>query len=123
MPKVYRIENSKGEGPFHKDALAPSGFGMRRCPRDMPAGYTQPHDGHLTRSYGNCIYGFPTLAQLRKWFWKYQRDHLKPQGFRVGIYNVPDADDAYQRSHSQVTFIRKKATKVGELDLVTLQPI
>lgn len=85
-----------------------------------------PHDPGepWSRSVGDFvdrraqIFGFESIAQLRRWFHKSERRKLAEAGFSLAFYHVPAGH--MDRGKSQVTFSKHESEKVGAVDLLTI---
>lgn len=120
--KIYRVENSYGEGPYqmlHVAALLRNHDDGAVATSNTPTPWQDPVLGDI---FGNLLnthsFGFGSVAQLKAWFTKRSRNVLARHGLCVGVYDAPDADTIV--SPYQAVFPMDKSRRVETLDLATL---
>ena len=116
--KVYRLEHSEsGQGPYSHNVRYPAGTVTPEIvdmaiawskvkknlsnAHDFDSDHPCPHDDgmqHLT----NYKYGFSSLKSLAEWFNDGWLERLKPFGFVIKVYSVPD--DEVEIGNKQVSF-------------------
>lgn len=126
---IYRIERADGSGPFgnglsttyddHKRA------GVASC-YDPPAPYDNRERGSDLHAHAKrqgitgWHFGFTSKAQIRRWFRsKKGRRAMAEVGGVLSVYEVPSR--WLIRGYEQVIFKRSKASRVGFLNLETLE--
>jgi hypothetical protein len=128
---VYRIEDAKGDGPWHVGAVFDYDD-AHRCRRAHsaydppgPCSYeelgTDLHNTFRNRASdaNEFFFGFRSKAQLRRWFRSaVGRRAMKKHGLSLAVFDVDPAHVA--QGNWQLAFRRALATRVSTLDLVTL---
>ena len=99
---VYRVENSKRQGPYYssQNALAENSLRKTSEPRHPEPRNDPKLSKHLKEAFGECgtIYfpesyrfGFSSLEQARKWLCrKSWCKSLRKNGFTLVVFEVPD---------------------------------
>jgi hypothetical protein len=85
--KVYRIENKHGEGPYRSIACEEWETSSHNLGPRNPGPYSDfpEDDWHFIPGYTKraCLFGFTTLAQLKKWFNTTERKRLRHLGYVI----------------------------------------
>lgn len=99
--RVYRIENSKGEGPYmhrgwetrnHSFLPTPSEEGIDRLASDY------------------C--GFSKIKKLKRWFTKNELKNLRRLGFKLSVYETNEV----KKGKQQLVFNRSNSVFIEYLD-------
>lgn len=114
MPKVYRLENAKGDGVFSAGVLSTAtrqaelNKGKHTYPWHRPC---PDEDGIGIRPSEIC--GFVSIAQYKKWFnGKLIRKALHENGIKLKVYEVPA--DHMRAGEWQCVFTKRAAVLVAE---------
>lgn len=88
--KFYRIENQHGGGPYRTIECETWETSSHNYGDRNPGPYTDFPMGEWANTPGyakrECLFGFSTLAQLRKWFNKTERKRLRRLGYVIVRY-------------------------------------
>lgn len=111
--QIIRIEDDEGFGPHgygsNSDRIFEGALYTKYCKRN-------PNPWEEGLMFGSDYFcGFNSLTQLTKWFVKKERKMLAEAGFKLVIYKV--SEDFVHVSKRQVTFVKSKAKKTGEIPL------
>ena len=126
--KVYRVEDSEGEGPYgDDDSWCPTPKMLERHHRSPKTPSPERDGGYLPFWLGvppgmyipyktvNSHFGFRTLKQLRSWFTPTARRNLSKCGYVLSVYEAPD--EYVHLGNHQLVFWLEGSEKVDELDL------
>ena len=119
MALVYRVEDSKGSGPYrsqyYETLMLPSRCEERHSNDEHPC---PAEDRILHRyMYTDEYCGFKDLDQFRAWFNLRDRRKLDSQGLSLAVYRVSNSNITY--GEHQVLFYKGRADKIKEYSLLT----
>lgn len=111
--EIYRIEHKDGRGVYAADGLSD------RVSDRHPGPYSDRGlkdkvrlEAWLNRNYGDALFGFANVKQMRDWVGDERLEYLDRNGFVVRIYVAPP--QATLRGSKQVMFLRKSAKLIRE---------
>ncbi len=119
---VYRIETSDGVGPYYGYGPICEYPSLGRAPQPYNI-KEKYYNKHYRRKYNMAefYFAFPNLPALNNWFIKKRRQYFAEHGYVCSVYKLRECyviSDKYQ-----CIFLKKKATKVDQYDLVTLDSL
>lgn len=123
---VYRVERDDGNGPYRIAKEHPGGLVTLTSFKDVihPAGVDparHPVNAWVTMEVitqgSPWIFGFRTLADLRRWFNAEERARLAALGFGISAYSVPNHERWVDIDVGQLAFHRKHATRWKRMEL------
>ena len=127
--KVYRVEDSEGEGPYGSDLyswcttpkMSERHIWSSKTPPPDQDGALLPlsiwvrlEDDIQSRTV-TSRFGFRTLKQLRSWFTPAARRNLSECGYVISVYEAPG--EYVRLGNHQLVFWREGSEKVDERDL------
>ena len=108
---IYRIENSKGIGPYHSKIIysieSRDMFCWERCPG--------PIEDTIYEANEEFYYGFKSMWQLRRWFNKQVRKEIVKHSYTTDFYySIYKVDPSHVKiGKKQVAFIKNKAKLIN----------
>ena len=99
--KVYRIEKKLGGGPYRSIADKKWVTETHNFATHTP-GPWEDFTNWGEVNYNQCLFGFRTLAQLRKWFNTQERKNLRRYGYKIVRM---EATEIVRESSRQVAFV------------------
>lgn len=112
---IYRIENSKGIGPYSSGiigiACSIDMFSGIHCPGPFTDGIDFSDNNYPSQDY---YYGFQSMWHLRRWFNKQSREEIVEESLTEDYYCSTYRIDPslVKQGKKQVAFIRCKAKLV-----------
>lgn len=107
--KIYRLENSRSEGPYCTNKATPSLHDALSKVNSYDESHPNPYDEGMKRFQQSATYvcGFSSRAQFEAWFPYESHDLFDRAGFSVSEYEVPD--EHVEHGRYQVMFDRAEA--------------
>ena len=110
--KIYRLENSRSEGPYITTATSPFLYDALYKVKSWDDAHPTPAGEGMDRykQISTYVCGFSSRAQFEAWFPYESHTAFNAAGFSVSEYEVPD--EHVEHGRYQVMFDRAEATFV-----------
>lgn len=114
MPKIYRVENLQGHGPY-RNTIADIQWEFRHSSTRHPTPMSDKEYSTIGQYFDEetDLFGFPTLKAYRSWFNKGMREWLHAKGFTLSVYQ----GRIKARSDVQCIFCPTQVTLLEVLDI------
>ncbi len=111
--EIYRIEHKDGRGVYVAGGASDMSSDRHPGPySDRGLKDKMRLEAWLGRKWGDALFGFANVKQMRDWMGDQRLEYLDRSGFVVRIYVAPP--QATLRGSKQVIFLKKSAKLIRE---------